>query len=107
VFQIGDDRQTDKVTHGPYEWGQNAEQFAAIGRIRAFAEQIWPEIVGKETRWLAAPGSGNYLAWTHVEDTGYVFAASMTGHLPDDLAPGEVVFEEGGCRILKSERMKE
>ncbi|GAB3751149.1 alpha-amylase family protein [Spirosoma pomorum] len=107
VFQIGDDRQTDKVTHGPFEWGQNAEQFAAIGRIRAFAEQIWPEIVGKETRWLAAPGSGNYLAWTHIEDTGYVFAASMTGHLPDNLAPGEVVFEEGGCRILKSERMKE
>jgi hypothetical protein len=99
VFQIGDDRQTDKVTHGPFEWGQNAEQFAAIGRIRAVAEEIWPEIEGKETHWLAAPGSGNYLAWTHVEDTGYVFAASMTGHLPDDLTMGEVVFDEGGCRI--------
>jgi hypothetical protein len=103
VFQIGDDRQTDKVTHGPYEWGQNAEQFAAIGRIRAFAETIWPAIVGKETRWLVAPGSESYLAWTHVEDTGYTFAASMTGYLPDELTMGRVVFEEGGCRIWVKE----
>jgi hypothetical protein len=123
VFRIEDDRQPDKVTHGPYEWGQNTDQFAAIGRMRQFAESIWPDIAGKETRWLVSPAETasttpksteqsvkkmpdqpDYIAWTHVEPTGYVFAASMTGALPDtlpDLPPGEVVFDEAGCRIWR------
>lgn len=116
VFRIEDDRQPDKVTHGPYEWGQNTDQFAAIGRMRQFAEGIWPDIAGKATRWLVAPQSlstakddkqqweANYIVWTHAEPTGYVFAASMIGLLPDTLPGlpvGEVVFEEAGCRIWR------
>lgn len=101
VFQIEDERQPDKVTHGSFIWGQNADQFAAIGRIRAFAESIWPEIAGKETRWLNSP---DYLVWTHTEPTGYVFAASMTGALPETIPGidgGEVVFAEEGCRVYR------
>jgi hypothetical protein len=117
VFQIEDDRQPDKVTHRPFEWGQNAEQFAAIQRMRAFAEQIWPAIVGKETRWLVGPNphatptkkagrpaKDKYIAWTHQESPGYVFAASLTGNLPKTLPKvpvGEVVFEEIGFRIWR------
>ncbi|GAB2559881.1 alpha-amylase family protein [Spirosoma areae] len=109
VFRIEDDRQPDKVTHGPFEWGQNADQFVAIGRIRAFAESIWPEIIGKETRWIAPPADGSaggdsYIAWTHTEPTAYMFAASLTGNLPKalpKLPAGEVVFEEEGCRVWK------
>ncbi|GAB3644179.1 hypothetical protein [Spirosoma arcticum] len=106
VFDIGDDRQPDKVTHGPFVWGQNAEQFAAIGRMRTFAESIWPEVVGKETRWLVAPDTAgyNYIVWAHTEPTGYVFAASMSGELPE-IVPGvdgeTVVFEEAGYRIYR------
>lgn len=105
VFQIGDDRQTDKVTHGPFVWGQNADQFMAITRIRQFAEGIWPEIVGKETRWLIGPDAAkNYLVWTHAEPTGYLFAASMNGKLPKNV-PGtegaKVIFEEDGCRVYR------
>ena len=111
VFDIGDDRQPDKVTHGPFRWGQNAEQFAAISRIRLFAESIWPEVVGKETLWLIAPDTAgkDYIAWAHTEPTGYVFLASMTGQLPivdlfetiPGVEDGEVVFEEVECRIYK------
>ncbi len=109
VFQIEDDRQPDKVTHGPFIWGQNADQFAAIGRMRVFAESIWPDIVGKETRWLVTPDANlsdkaAYIAWTHVDPTGYAFVASMTGPLPKTvpgIATGEIVFEEEGCRIYK------
>lgn len=106
VFRIEDDRQPDKVTHGPFEWGQNADQFTAIGRIRQFAESIWSAINGKETRWLAAPGVADYIIWTHTESSGgqYVFAADMTGELPDslpELPAGTVVFEESGCRVWR------
>ena len=114
VFTINDDRQPDKVTHGPFVWGQNADQFAAIGRMRQFAESIWPDIVGKETRWLVAPNTTgyDYIAWTHTEPTGYVFAASMTGELPETASkavPGTegaaVVFEEAGCRVWQAEQV--
>ena len=105
VFQIGDDRQTDKVTHGPFVWGQNAEQFLAISRMRHFAEQIWPEITGKETRWIVSPDAPKkYVVWTHTEATGYVFAASMTGKLPKTIpgtVGGELVFDEDECRVYK------
>ncbi len=106
VFQIGDDRQPDKVTHGPFEWGQNAAQFEAISRIRTFAELIWPTIVGQPTQWLLGPDQQtNVLAWTQVEPTGYTFAVALSGELPafiPGLEPvGSVVFEEVGCRIWR------
>ncbi len=108
VFQIEDDREPDKVTHGPFVWGQNADQFAAISRMRTFAERIWPAIAGKETRWLTGPAdSKTYIVWTHVEPTGYVFAASMSGTLPKTVAGvtgGEVVFEEESCRVWRVEQ---
>ena len=108
VFQVGDDRQTDKVTHGPFVWGQNADQFTAISRMRHFAESIWPEIVGKETKWLVPPDTkATYIAWTQTESayadsSSYVFAASLTGELPEDLPElpdGEVVFDEGSVCV--------
>ena len=110
VFQIEDDRQPDKVTHGPFEWGQNGKQFMAISRMRQVAEEIWPAIAGKETTWLAAPGgTKTYIAWTHTRQPAefgqhYIFAASMTGVLPKKIAGvtgAEVVFDEGGCRVYK------
>ncbi len=108
VFQINDDAQPDKVTHGPFRWGHNADQFSAIGRIRAFAESIWPTIAGKETQWLVAPGSADstdFVAWT-VIDSGLGFAAGWGGSLPE-LVPGqgngEVIFAEAACRVWQIE----
>lgn len=116
VFQIEDDRQPDKVTHGPYRWGKNVSQFVAIERMRQMAEQIWSGIAGKETRWLVGPADDqNYIAWTHAESTadstlgdstpGYVFATAFAGKLPDTI-PGaaqatadKLVFDEANCRI--------
>ena len=116
VFQIGDDRQTDKVTHGPFVWGQNADQFVSIGRMRAFAERIWPDIVGRETKWLVAPDEGkDYIVWTQTQQTDesalgasnpdYVFAVSMARELPRTMpgfSRGEVIFDEGPCRVWTS-----
>ncbi len=104
VFRITDDAETDKVTHGPFVWGRNQEQFASIQRIRAFAESIWGEISGKETRWLVAPGAADYVVWTHALEPKYVFAASLTGQLPDELPgvpAGAVMFAGGSCRVIR------
>ena len=105
VFQIEDDRQPDKVTHGPFVWGQNASQFAAIVRIRQLAEGIWADIRGRETRWLVGPDANeSFLAWTHDEGGGatYVFAASLTGARPEAVPgteAGEKIFDEAGCGV--------
>ncbi len=104
VFRITDEAEPDKVTHGPFVWGQNWEQFAAIQRIRAFAERIWPAIANQETRWLVAPGEADYIAWTTVSAPAFVFAASMSGKLPSEVPgvpTGEVVFEEDECRVVQ------
>lgn len=109
VFRISDETEPDKVTHGPFVWGRNLDQFAAIQRIRAFAGRVWPDIANRETRWLTAPGETDYIIWTNSSDSdNYVFAVSLTGELPADLPgmPGagmliEVIFEERGCRVVR------
>ncbi|GAA4396670.1 hypothetical protein GCM10023187_05030 [Nibrella viscosa] len=105
VFQVIDEEEKDKVTHGPFRWGQNAGQFAAITRIRQFAEQIWPAIAGQATDWLVPPSlQTSFIAWTQADNPRYAFAAAMTGDLPEQLAEipaGAVVFEEGGCRVYR------
>ncbi len=108
VFQIGDDAQSDKVTHGPFRWGQNAEQFTAISRVRAFSETVWPTIVGKETQWLVGLDTANptdFIAWT-IPDAGLGFAAGWGESLPNSVpgqGRGEVIFEEGTCRVWRLE----
>lgn len=104
VFQINDDGEIDKVTHGPYQWGENAEQFEAISRIRTFAESIWSGIAGKAVRWIVEPGRADHIAWTHTEAPEYGFVAGMTKTPPDaikGMPAGYLTFEEGNCRVYK------
>ena len=104
VFQINDDGEADKVTHGPYQWGENAEQFAAICRIRLFIERIWPEIMGKTIRWIVEPGRADYIAWIHVDQPTHTFVAGMTAPPPDTIKGmpvGYLAFEEGNCRVYR------
>lgn len=108
VFRISDEAEPDKVTHGPFVWGQNLDQFAAIQRIRTVAERIWSAIAGQETQWLVAPGEADYIVWTHTAPTGYYFAASLAGELPNAMpgvptAGNEVLVEESNYRIWRVE----
>lgn len=78
VFTIHDDTQTDKVTHGPYIWGQNYMLFEWIGKMRELAERIWDEIYEKETKWLTNTDENqDLLIWTP-QDTKYVFVAKQS-----------------------------
>jgi hypothetical protein len=104
VFQINDDAQPDKVTHGPFVWGQNADQFATLTRIRLLAEKIWPQIAGKATALLVVPGeTAGFVAWT-VPAAELGFAAGWGHSLPDAVpgqGGGEVLFDEAGCRVWR------
>lgn len=85
VFEIQDDREADKVTHGAFSWGKNFEQFAIFGELRTLAENIWDEIKGREVRWLAEPKENQQLmVWTLQDYTKYVFVANLNPNNPID-----------------------
>lgn len=78
VFDIKDDTQTDKVTHGAFNWGKNFGQFAIFEQLRAVAENIWEEIEEREVRWLAEPNENQKLmVWTLKDHPKYVFVANL------------------------------
>jgi hypothetical protein len=83
VFQIRDETETDKVTHGPYIWGKNASQFKVINRLRIFAENIWKKIENQPITWILNPdptGNQKLMAWTLSNDSSYVFVVNWDTH---------------------------
>lgn len=77
VFQIDDPSDTDKVTKGPFVWGQNRVQFKKVAAMRAWAEQLFPELKWHPLKWLNHPDptlNSRYIAW-RISD--YIFVSSM------------------------------
>ena len=84
VFQIGDDAQTDKVTHGPYQWGRNGTQFSELTRMKLFAENIWDDIAAREVEWLLpidATAQNKLIAWriqsSESQEVSYIFVVNL------------------------------
>ncbi|GAB3901213.1 hypothetical protein GCM10028803_25480 [Larkinella knui] len=80
VFSIQDDTEIDKVTHGPFQWGQNAEQFQAILQLRLLADQLGSEIMDQPVHWLIPPdpaGVQSAIAWTQRHRPAYVFVVNL------------------------------
>lgn len=76
VFRID---SGEKATQGPYRWGQNAELFTRLTRIRLAAEEVLPGLAG-DLRWLLPPdptGHHSLIAWTHGSDPRYAFVANL------------------------------
>jgi hypothetical protein len=75
-----------KATSGPYRWGRNGAQFRALTRLRLYAEAIWPQIVGRPTRWLIAPDAtaeSNHIAWTQRDGKAdFVLVANTDAYRP-------------------------
>lgn len=105
VFRISDESQTDKVTQGPFVWGQNAEQFTAIQLIRSFAEAHWADIANQPVTWLQRPavgaGVGIALAW---QLGTFLFTATVgdvPAYLSDSITAGELLLDVDGCRVYR------
>lgn len=78
VFQIQDDREVDKVTHGPFLWGQNGQQFALLNEIRTWADTYFLGFQGRKTRWLSPLEMEQaYFVWTQEENPSFIFVAFL------------------------------
>ncbi len=76
VFQIQDDKEVDKVTHGPFLWGQNGQQFALLNEIRTWADTHFAGFQGRKTRWISPLTVDQvYFIWTQEENPTYIFVA--------------------------------
>jgi hypothetical protein len=81
VFKITDDSETDKVTHGPFEWGINGTHFDSMNRLRFFGESIWATIANKPTQWLLAPdrtAQCKLVVWTQANSPEYIFIVNLS-----------------------------
>jgi hypothetical protein len=81
VFKITDDSETDKVTHGPFEWGINGTHFELMNRLRFFGESIWATIANKPTQWLIAPdrtAQCKLVVWTQANSPEYIFIVNLS-----------------------------
>ncbi len=78
VFDIRDDNDLDKVTHGPFVWGKNYQQFALFQALHSLAENIWEEIKQREVKWLLEPTETQKLMiWTLQDNPKYIFVANL------------------------------
>jgi hypothetical protein len=101
VFQ-----ETDgpKATTGPYRFGRNGNLFYHLTRIRLFAEEVLPEILGERCGWLVPPDattSQRFFAWSQANVPRYVFVGNADTEAPvrnfnipaGGLLPGDVRLE--------------
>lgn len=106
VFRVSDETQLDKVTHGPFVWGTNAEQFTAIQLIRAFAEAHWSDFANQPLRWLQKPEVGEEVGIALAWEVGtYLFTATVGDaptYLTGDAAAGyERLLDVDGCQVYR------
>lgn len=79
VFKITDEVEADKVSNGPFIWGNNEDQFREILLLRRLGETIVPEITASSSFILKAPDQqdGTFI-WTQYPDLRYVFVANFS-----------------------------
>lgn len=109
VFQISDNAETDKVTHGPYIWGDNIDQFLEFQKIKILAEKILPNTKDKDFVWITKPSISEYLVSWKIEN--YIFEANLNANLPSKLSKSKettLVYNSENylvgheCRIYKT-----
>jgi hypothetical protein len=111
VFQIDDETEIDKVTHGPFVWGENYALFSEFQNLKTLADSILPALENHETNILASPSTNTFtFVW---ERYNYLFIANLhPSHVIKfpkdiDLSAFELVYSsdsysaEHCCRIYK------
>jgi hypothetical protein len=109
VFQINDDAETDKVTHGPFVWGKNYGLFAEIEKMKLLFETIQKETQFTNFEWISKPSKTNFMAEWSIGD--YIFVVNFHANEILSLSEKEnyeIVYtsisleKNHECRIYKS-----
>jgi hypothetical protein len=109
VFQINDDAETDKVTHGPFIWGKNYGLFAEIEKMKRLFETIQKETQFADFKWISKPSKTNFVAEWSIGD--YLFVVNFHANEKLSLSEKEnyeIVYtsisleKNHECRIYKS-----
>jgi hypothetical protein len=110
VFQIKDDAETDKVTHGPFIWGKDYGLFAELEKMKLLFETIQKETSFADLKWVSKPSKTNFVAEWSVGD--YLFVVnfhaeemlSLTEKDNYDLIYSSADFvAEHACRVYRKE----
>jgi hypothetical protein len=64
VFQISDNNEPDKVTHGPFIWGTNYSLFNEIEKMKLLADKIIGEADSHDLVWIKKPSQTEFeMSW--------------------------------------------
>ena len=73
-----EDNDRDKVTHGPFIWGKNHNQFMLFQQMHQLSENIWEEIKGRSVKWIFELSEEQKLMiWTFLDYPKYVFVVNF------------------------------
>lgn len=108
VFQISDDKEIDKVTHGAFEWGKNYQLFHEIEKQKLLAETLSSEIFGKNIIWHKKPSLNQFeMVWQY---GNYQFVANISSDKRiSNSYKGELIYSskstylEHECEVYKVE----
>ncbi len=82
VFSIQDDREVDKVTHGPYIWGENHVQFTLFQQLHRVVESIWEQIKGRDVCWLLEANMNQKLMiWKIGSEQTFIFVSNLDSEI--------------------------
>jgi hypothetical protein len=110
VFQINDDAESDKVTHGPFIWGKDYGLFAELEKMKLLFETIQKETSFADFKWVSKPSKTNFVAEWSVGD--YLFVVNF--HAEEILSYAEkdnykLIYSsadfvgEHECRVFRTE----
>jgi hypothetical protein len=78
VFQISDEAETDKVTHGPFEWGKNYGLFFELEKMKILFEEINRKNAFLGFEWIQKPSETQFVAKWKLGD--YLFLANLNAN---------------------------
>lgn len=113
VFQINDDSETDKVTHGPFVWGKNYGLFAEIEKMKLWYENIQNENHLQPFEWVNKPSETNFVAEWRIGNFYFMVNFSSTVNLLNSKKENfELLYSSSEfvdvheCRIYKSTKQE-
>jgi hypothetical protein len=104
VFQITDDTESDKVTHGPFVWGKNFGLFQEIEKMKMVFDKHFVQQNQNDFTWISKPAKDKFLMSWRIGNL--VFEAALKPDLQLSSVDSSAIIysskeysEEHWCRV--------